>query len=529
MTQEPPNTPTPPIPSSIDGKYRVLREVSRNGQLTDYEVEEGNESRLLGWYTVNTSKERQLFQAYRTTLRILQPDNLLDVVIRPGAYYSLWKMPTGNTLSAFSEQATKQQISIDAVHTLAAAMAEEGYALDDGEIRFNSAGQPSLTYLRPTAARTPEEIARLNEPVLLALGKGKIRPRSLPKSPRRSGGWMAVVPGILLWLGAGYLGAKATQIYLNPPVGTVANVVGKNARAAAKLLTQNGFEVDYSYGESTSLEVGAVIRQDPSGGGSLPLGRHVMLTVNNPAPLNVPKLEDLTIEQTRAPLKENALQLSKVFKVDGSLTGTPEGRIIAQIPPAGSSIQRGQPVLVLVSSGVRKKQTWIPDLSGLTYEQAREHARAAGLVVTNVKTEASDRLENTVLRQEPKPFVRVDLGSAVKLVVAAARFTPPAEEVSPVPIPPPYIPPETDDSGLPIEVDPNLERDVNFVYTFDPTLPAGNYTVSVRDSNGEREVMPATPADTLAGQEARATLRVRGNAVFIIRLNGAEFVRVNPQ
>lgn len=529
MTQEPPNTPTPPIPSSIDGKYRVLHELARSGQLTDYEVEEGNESRLLGWYTVTTSQERQRFQAYRSTLRNLQPDALLDVVVRPGAYYSVWKTPTGTTLSSFSEQATKQQISIDAVHTLAAALAEEGYALNDAELRFDSAGQPALTYLSPTAARTPEEIARLNEPVLLALGKGKIRPRSLPKPPRRSGGWLAVIPGILLWLGAGYLGAKATQIYLNPPVGTVDNVVGKNARAATKLLTQKGFEVDYAYGESNSLEVGTVIRQDPSGGGNLPLGRHVMLTVNNPTPLNVPKLEDLTLEQTRAPLKENALQLSKVSKVDGSLTGTPEGRIIAQIPPAGSSIQRGQPILVLVSSGVRKKQTWIPDLSGLTYEQAREHARAAGLVVTNVKTEASDRLENTVLRQEPKPFIRVDTGSAVKLVVAAARFTPPAETVSPIPIPPPYVPPEINNSGLPTEVAPDLERDVNFVYTFDPTLPAGNYTVSVQDSDSEREVIPTTPASALAGQEARATLRVRGNAVFIIRLNGAEFVRVNPQ
>lgn len=178
-----------------------------------------------------------------------------------------------------------------------------------------------------------------------------------------------------------------------------------------------------------------------------------------------------------------------------------------------------------MSTGIKEKKTWIPDLTGMTYEQAREHARAAGLVVTTVKTEASDRPENTILRQDPKPFVRVDVGTAVQLVVATARFTPPSEVTTPIPIPPPYVPPIEDSSAL---IDPNEIRQVTLLYTFATDIPEGNYSITVVDAEGEREVMPATSQTALAGQEARATLSVRGNAVFIIRLNGAEYTRVNP-
>lgn len=348
------------------------------------------------------------------------------------------------------------------------------------------------------------------------------------------------------------MGAQAAQIYLNPPMATVKGVTGQPARKAAQTLTDAGFQVEYTYGDSGSVPVGTVIRQEPAAGNTLPLGRQVLLTVNNPAPLTVPKLEDLTVEQANAPLKENALKLGKVLKVDGTISNTPEGRIIAQIPAPGATTQRGVPIQVLVSTGVKGRETWIPDLTGLTYEQARDHARAAGLVVTEAEREPSDQPENTVLRQEPKPFVRVTVGGPVKLVVAAAKFTPPSQPTSPVPIPPPYVPPVVPDpteptpstdpnaagtttppasQTLPPSVPDSVQRTVNFVYEFPRDLPAGSYSVVVQDADGEREVMQATDSTTtqLAGMRANAQIQVRGNAVFIVRANGAEYARVNPQ
>lgn len=562
-------------PQVIDGKYRVLRELSRERNMTLYEVETGSgTNRRVGWFDVSSSADRQSFHAYRTAVRALAPAGLADVVARPGAYYAVWQPVAGSSLSEALAQPVKRQELVDGLTSLRDQLATHGFALSDAEIVLSGA-VPQIAYLQPAPlGRSAQEIEALNAPTMSALLNGKVKRARRPREP---GSWLTFIPGLLFLAGAGWLGAQAAQIYLNPPVADVKNVTGQPARQAAEKLTKDGFRVEYTYGDSGSVPVGAIIRQDPEAGTSLPIGRLVSLTVNKPAPLTVPKLEDLNLEQVQAPLKDNALKLGKVIKVDGTLSNTPAGRVIAQVPAPGSTTQRGQPVQVLVSSGIRGRETWIPDLTGLTFEQARAHARAAGLVVTDVKKEASDRAENIVLRQDPKPFVRVDVGSKVTLVISTAKFTPPSTVTPPIPIPPPYVPPppavepvpntstdptpsdgsgsvalpptnttpttpgtapNTSGQGSAQEIPPTpgsaatetqAARQVNFSYVFPADLAPGSYSVVVQDADGEREVLPPTDAAKLAGLQAQAPVNVRGGAVFVIRVNGAEYARVNPQ
>ncbi|SEJ77806.1 PASTA domain, binds beta-lactams [Deinococcus reticulitermitis] len=579
-------------PQIIDGKYPVVRELSREGNVTLYEVQSAQGQgtpRQVAWFDIATPADRQSFHAYRTALRAVAPAGLSDVVARPGAYYAVWQPLSGTPLAELlSSGVKKRQETIDAVEALAAKLADHGFALEDADIVV-SAEQPSVAYLRPTAPRSAPDLAARNAPILGALRGGRVRRK------RQPGAWLTFVPGLLLLAGAGWLGAQAAQIYLNPPVAEVARVIGSEAANAAGQLTRAGFRVEYTYGESAGAAVGAVIRQEPDGGTALPIGRLVVLTVNKPQPLVVPKLEDLTLAQAQAPLKDNALKLGKVVRVDGTASKTPEGRIIAQIPPPGSSSQRGQPIQVVVSTGIRGEETWIADLRGMTFEQAREHARAAGLVVTTWTKQPSDRLPNTVLAQEPAPFERVTVGSPVKLVLAAVKYSPPTAPAAPLPIPPPYVPPQpvqpapdpaapgqttpgqpapgqpspegtapeqtlpTQNAPAPgtssevpaapptpepapaaepsvpevpegaVVADPSQTRQVNLNYTFPSDLPAGTYTISVLDADGEREIMPGVDAAQVAGRLAQAPQAVRGDAVFIIRRDGNEYTRVSPQ
>ena len=561
-------------PQVIDGKYRVLREVSRSGISTLYEVETaGGEARRVSWFDASQPADRQGFHTYRTAVRAIAPAGLADVVARPGAYYAVWQPVTGTPLSETLAQPVKRQEFVDAVDSLRGMLASHGFALGDADIVVD--GQtPKIAYLKPApAGRTAEQIEMLNASTMAALTGGRVKKAKRPPEP---GAWLSFIPGLLFLGGAGWLGAQAAQVYLNPPIGEVKNVTGKPARDAAQQLTKDGFRVEYTYGDSGSVPVGAIIRQDPEPGTALPTGRLVSLTVNKPAPLTVPKLEDLTVEQAQAPLKDNALKLGKVVKIDGTLSNTPAGRVIAQFPAPGATIQRGQPVQVIVSTGVKGRETWIPNLEGMTFEQARAHARAAGLVVVDpVIKEPSDRTENIVLRQEPKPFVRVDVGSKVTLVISTAKFTPPSTPTAPLPVPPPYVPPpppvepepampgsvtdptpndgqgsvtipavpsttpNTNPAAEPINESPqeippssepsNEKRTVAFSYVFPADLPAGAYSVVVQDADGERQIMPPADSTQLAGLQANSSASVRGNAVFIIRVNGAEYARVNPQ
>ena len=574
-------TPPAPLPTQpIDGKYQVLRELSRTGNVTLYEVRAAEGvTRQVAWFEVQTPAERQNFHGYRTALRSVAPAGLTDVVARPGAYYAVWQPVSGTPLAEAAAQPTKRQEMVEAVEALGTRLASEGFALSDADIVMQG-DVPLVAYLHPAGPRTPEEMAGLNAGVLGSLRGGKVKRRR----ERRPGAWLTFVPGLLFLSGAGWLGAQAAQIYLNPPVGEVSSVTSQPAAEAARALTKKGFRVEYAYGESGTLPIGMVIRQEPEAGTSLPVGRQVILTVNKPAPLVVPKVEDMTLAQAAGPLGDNALKLGKVIRVDGTLTRTPEGRIIAQIPPAGASTQRSQPVQVLVSTGVRSEETFIIDLRGLTFEDARDWARAAGLVVTEVTREPSDKTENTVLSQEPAPWGTVPVGSPVKLVVASVKYTPPSVPTEPLPIPPPYVPPpppepvtapeqtpaagsqtpgtQTPGSQAPSSQAPNSQapgsqqtppasgssgtdaappassappavdttpRQVNLRYTFAAELPGGTYSITVQDASGEREIMPGVPAAQVAGRLAQAPIQVQGNAVFIVRRDGAEYARVPAQ
>lgn len=566
-------TATPPPATRIDGKYDVLRELSRDGNVTRSEVRAAEGvTRTVAWFGVASPAERHVFHTYRAVLRALSPVGLTDVVARPGAYYTVWQTLAGTPLDAFVAQGGKKPAeAVEAVRDLAGRLAEHGYALTDADVVVDG-HDVRVAYLRALETpHTPEEVAALNAPTLTALNGGRVRRR------RQPGAWLTFIPGLLFLGGAGYLGAQAAQTFLNPPVREVVDVSGTEAKAAAARLSALGFRVQYDYGQAGGRNIGSIIRQDPPAGTNLPLGRLVTLTVNNPPAIEVPRLEEMNVAQARDALKDRAMVLGKVVRVDGTLSNTPEGRIVAQLPEAGSSAQRGQLVQVMVSTGISGKETWLPLLTGLTAEQAKQHARAAGLVVTQVREQPSEKQPGTVIDQTPAAFVRVEAGGPVVLTVAVARYSAPSRPADSLPLPPVYVPvtpvqpepaqpeapapettptsdttptegtdtpvtpesiPATPGTTTPAPTSPETPttgdtpagtRNVTFRYTFPADLADGSYSVVVRDDSGEREIMPAADAGALRGLAATsASTSVTGDAVFIIRRDGTDFATVTP-
>ena len=438
----------------IDGKYEVLSELMRDGHLTLYSVlatgpsaaglsAQGQPELLrLGWFEVGNSAQRSGFHRYRAALKALAPTGLIDVVARPGAYYTVWRPLEGQPLTAFLALPIRDELPVQALRDLADGLSEQGYALSDAEVIFSEDDGPQLAYLVP-AERSLEEAVALNAQVLSPLKKGRVR-RHRPALSA----W-AVLPGLLFLGGAGYLGAQAARIYLNPPVLEVRSVTGQPAEQAARVLADSGFRVVYADGEAPGQAVGTVVSQDPAAGISLPAGRQITLTVNNPPPLQVPRLDDLSLDAVAVSLAENRLTHGEVITVDGTFTGTPKGRVIAQLPAAGATAQRGDKVTLLVSGGVGSKQTWLPPLTGLSFDDARDLVRRAGLVVNKVTRKDSSARENTVLAQTPAAYAKVDVGSPVSLTVASVGFAGPSQSAGTLPLPPPvYVPPPVDPAPI---------------------------------------------------------------------------------
>jgi eukaryotic-like serine/threonine-protein kinase len=98
------------------------------------------------------------------------------------------------------------------------------------------------------------------------------------------------------------------------------------------------------------------------------------------------------------------------------------GIVLEQDPEGGERIEEGETVVLTVSSGPRK--TEVPDLVGLTQEEAEALLAEAKLTLGEVTTEDSDEFEEgTVISQAPEPGERVDRQSEVDLVVSGGAGT----------------------------------------------------------------------------------------------------------
>ncbi len=168
---------------------------------------------------------------------------------------------------------------------------------------------------------------------------------------------------ILLYLVFFFASAvAASQILLRGELVTVPDLVGKTlddakadaARKRTKLAVQ-GYQYDNRY------ERGRVIGQDPPAMSRVKSHRSVKVVLSEGSEkVAMPKLEGRSLEWASQALKDAGLRKGRVSQIH-----TPQyaaGRIIAQYPPAETTLPRGAAVNFLVSQGAWEPYYIMPDL-----------------------------------------------------------------------------------------------------------------------------------------------------------------------
>ena len=94
----------------------------------------------------------------------------------------------------------------------------------------------------------------------------------------------------------------------------------------------------------------------------------------------------------------------------------PSGQVISQNPEAGTAVKEQRVVHLVVSKGPGDIK--MPELKGLTQEQARERLKDAGIVIGKVLTVARDNeSDGVIVVQEPAAGSKVSKGAAVDITV----------------------------------------------------------------------------------------------------------------
>ena len=98
----------------------------------------------------------------------------------------------------------------------------------------------------------------------------------------------------------------------------------------------------------------------------------------------------------------------------------PASQVISQTPGAGEKVKEQRTIHLVVSKGVG--DITVPDLSGLTVEQARQRLKDVGLVVGKVTQQSVDnKPDGVIIAQSPSGDSKVSKGTTIDLVVNKAK------------------------------------------------------------------------------------------------------------
>ncbi len=202
----------------------------------------------------------------------------------------------------------------------------------------------------------------------------------------------------------------------------VPDVIGKTEAEATQALEDAGLSVgDVGEASDPAAEPGTVLRQDPAAGEEVDEGSAVGLTLSSgPAAAQVPDVTGMTEAEARGTLRDAGFVSVSASQYD--LTA-PVGEVLAQLPDAGQEAAPGSPVGLLVSKGRPEPTVAVPDVSGMTADEATTTLADAALTAVPVEAYVADVPAGDVADQEPAPGALVKPLSEVLVTVSLGEGT----------------------------------------------------------------------------------------------------------
>ena len=201
-----------------------------------------------------------------------------------------------------------------------------------------------------------------------------------------------------------------------PGSAKVPSVAGQSEAEATRKLEAAGFDVGVERVNSESVEPGTVIRSEPGGGNTATKGSTVTVFVSRgPKLAKVPVLVGAKRDVAVQRLRSNGLEAS----ISEEESDEPKGQVIRQSPDAGSRVEPGSTVAIVVSSGEEaEEEAKVPNVIGKERREAVELIRAAGFTpsVEEEETPVAGKA-GRVIDQFPPPGSEGEPGSTVTITV----------------------------------------------------------------------------------------------------------------
>jgi len=250
------------------------------------------------------------------------------------------------------------------------------------------------------------------------------RPGRKPARRLSPAGWTVLALLLGLIIGAAVYGYYR---FVNVPEVQVPLVVGKPVQEAQEILTGKGLQSKTKQQYHPTVPEGIIIAQD-YGPNDPPvkINRVVTLTVSKGADLiQVPNLVKLSITDARIRLTESGFELEDPPKEVNS-SEILKGSVVSQQPAAYTKAPRGSKIALTVSKGPEPADKKVPDLRGLTVNQAGAKLAEFRLELDrDIKYQSStEYVRGQIVSQFPMPNESVTEGTPVKVNVSTGPGPP---------------------------------------------------------------------------------------------------------
>jgi beta-lactam-binding protein with PASTA domain/tRNA A-37 threonylcarbamoyl transferase component Bud32 len=204
-----------------------------------------------------------------------------------------------------------------------------------------------------------------------------------------------------------------------PGTTVVPDVTNLPQARAVKVLKEQGFKTTVQNEPSDGIEKGRATRTSPSGGQQIERGTLVTVFISSgPAKVTVPNVTGQNEASATSELSNVGLKADVTEEESDETPGT----VLRQSPSAGSKVEKGGTVTIVVAKASTKVQ--VPGVIGQDQGAASSALSAAGLTVIADTQDVTDPAQDEiVVDQDPAEGAEVKKGSKVTIVVG--KFTPP--------------------------------------------------------------------------------------------------------
>ena len=246
---------------------------------------------------------------------------------------------------------------------------------------------------------------------------------------------LVVIGNIAGWFPGGLFGGKATTekttgsdvLAPTDALSTteqetipMVNVVGLYKTAAEEQMKKNGF-TNYTFKEQTdaTVEKGYVISQSVDDGTAITKDTAITIVISSGKEMtSVPNVVNYEDSQATTLLEEAGLKVTHGYAYDDNVE---KDHVISSDPVAGTEVEEGSTVKIIISNGKEQKKVVVPNLEGM--READAAAKLTELNLVGAPTyEYSDTVkEGQVISQDPVVNTEVDEQSTVSYVVSKGQ------------------------------------------------------------------------------------------------------------